>query len=89
MWLYMVAIVLIIAGVVGGIATGGIFTIVLLPLGILALLAAIGTGAAARFAQRRAGGSEPSQALPHAPVHENASVPTSPEALADARRAQQ
>jgi hypothetical protein len=89
MWLYLIAIVFLIFGIVGGIATGGIFTIIFIPLGVIVLLAAIFSGGMAKLSQRRHGGRPPSQPLPHQPPHESGSVPTSPEALADARRAEQ
>lgn len=89
MWLYLIAIVLLLVGIVGGIATGGIFTLIFVPLGIIVLVVALLSGGLASLTRRRYGGREPSQPLPHHPVHEPGSVPTSPEALADARRAEQ
>ncbi len=35
MWLYIVALVIVILGIVGGVASGGIFAIVLVPLGLI------------------------------------------------------
>lgn len=94
MWLYIVALVLLIFGLVGGVLTGGIFTIVFIPLGIIALVSAIAYGAWGRAAHGRQGSSThatPSTAepLPSSQHHNTASAPSTPEQLADARRAQQ
>jgi hypothetical protein len=94
MWLYMIAIVLLILGLVGGVLTGGIFTIVFIPLGIIALVSAIAYGAWGRAAQGRKGAStdaRPSTGRPlPASQHSNTpSAPSTPEDLAEARRVQQ
>lgn len=89
MWLYLIAAALLVIGIAGGIATGGIFTIIFIPLGVIMLIAALLSGGVANLARRRQAGAPPSQPLPHQPVHESGRVPTSPEALADARRAEQ
>jgi hypothetical protein len=94
MWLYMIAAVLLVVGIVGGVLTGGIFLIIFIPLGIIALITAIATGALARGAEKRsgaaAGRSQPgASTLPHSPPEPTGHVTTSPEALVDARRQQQ
>ncbi len=89
MWFYLLGAFLVVVGIVGGIATGGIFTLVFVPLGVIALLTAAGSSLVARSSQRRAGGSEAEQPLPHSAPSQSGHVPTSPEALADARRVQQ
>lgn len=94
MWLYLLALVLVIVGIVGGIASGGIVTIILVPLGLIAAGSAFMYSASARRAQGSAGGeaeAAPStnRPLPHTPQRESGHVPTSPEGLADARRAEQ
>jgi predicted membrane metal-binding protein len=94
MWLYIIALVLLIFGIVGGVLTGGIFTIVLLPLGILALVCAIGYGAWARKAQGQHGAATDARAstgrpLPSSQHSNTASAPTTPDELTDARRLQQ
>lgn len=48
MWLYLFALVFAVLAVAGGIATGGIFVIVFVPLALLALLAAILMSASSR-----------------------------------------
>lgn len=93
MWLYMVGIVLVILGLVT-IPAGGIFTLVFVPLGVVVLVSAAGYGAWGRSAERRAGAETDAhptanRPLPHHPQRESGHVPTSPEALADARRTQQ
>src|SRR5436305_12640306 len=89
MWLYLIAIVLLAAGIIGGFATGGIFTIILIPLGVITLLVAGGSGLAARSASRRGVSADPGDPLPHSTSSGGGRVPASPEGLAGARRAQQ
>ncbi len=94
MWLYMIAIVMVLLGIVVGLAGGGIFTIVLIPLGLLVLAAAVFFSAAGRKAQGAGGGATdethvPERPLPHAHPQSSGRAPTSPEGLADARRAEQ
>ncbi len=89
MWLYIVALVLAIFGITGGIASGGVFLIVLLPLALVALLAAVlfsGAGALSGVMPRRRTGVDP---LPSSDPASGGTVPTSPERLTDARRAEQ
>jgi hypothetical protein len=95
MWLFPIAVVLLLLGIVGGILTGGVFTIVLLPLGVIALIAAFATGGLAAIRERHRlneGGVEPP--LPHSHGAAgtgagSAATATRPETLADARRAEQ
>jgi hypothetical protein len=93
MWLYLIGVVLVILGL-AGLAAGGIFTIVLVPLGLIAIASAAGYSAWGRAAQSR-GGAETdahpttNRPLPHHPQRDSGHVPTSPEGLADARRVQQ
>ncbi|HEY6398012.1 MAG TPA: hypothetical protein VIX82_11215 [Solirubrobacteraceae bacterium] len=91
MWLYILALVLVILGVVGGVASGGIFTIVLVPLGLLVAGSAVLFAMWGRSAQRNAGGDADASAstnrpLPHTQRRDSGHAPTSPERLADARR---
>jgi hypothetical protein len=93
MWLYLVGIVLVVLGL-AGIAAGGIFTLVLVPLGLIVIASAAGYGAWHRAAQARAGAETDAhpttnRPLPHNPRRESGHAETSPEALADARRVQQ
>ncbi len=94
MWLYMIAAVLLVIGIIGGILTGGVFLIVFIPLGFIMLVVAAATGALARGAERRSasGSGAPGHvgeplppSVPESPAH----VPTSPDALVDARRREQ
>ena len=94
MWVYLIVAALIVIGVVGGLTGGGIFTIVLIPLALIVLAASVLFSLWARAAQGSAGadvndthGSE--RPLPHSPQQQSAPAPSSPEALADARRARQ
>lgn len=94
MWLYLIAFALIGIGIVLAFLGGGIFTIVFVPLGLIMLGAAAIFGAGGRKAQKAGGGgSEEShvsdQPLPAHKPQATGRAPTSPEGLADARRAQQ
>lgn len=90
MWLYMVVAALVVLGIVGGIAAGGIFTIVLLPIAAIILLGSIAYRGMGHAAERGAGGSSGGPGpLPHSSPTDPARVQSSPEGLADARRAQQ
>jgi hypothetical protein len=95
MWLYLVAVVLLVMGLVGGVLTGGIFTIVVLPLGVIVLIAALAFGMWARTAVSETGGEKSTaesapQPLPHsARPQPGAAGTSSPEELVDARRRQQ
>ena len=93
MWLYILAFFLLIFGIGGSIVSGGIFTIVLLPLGIIALVSAIGFGAFSRSEHGRHGAStdaKPSTGRPLPTGHSNASsAPSTPDDLTEARRVQQ
>ena len=92
MWLYIVALVLVVFGVVGGFASGGIFTIIFVPLGLLIVVSAAVYGWMGGSAQRRAEAEPPAgaeQPLPSVPGRDSGHVPTSPERLADARRSSQ
>jgi hypothetical protein len=94
MWLYVVGFVLIVAGLLGTFLGGGVFTIALLVVGLIILGSAVGYGI---FTRAKAGNlgletdAHPSvnQPLPREHRGPSAHAPTSPEALADARRAEQ
>jgi hypothetical protein len=93
MWLYIVGIVLVVLGL-AGLAAGGIFTLVLLPLGLIVIVSAAGYSAWNRAAQGRAGAETDAhpttnRPLPHNPQRESGHVATSPEALTEARRTEQ
>jgi hypothetical protein len=89
MWLYPLVIALIIAGIVGGIFAGGIFTIVLVPLALVVLFSGIAYSMMARAAEEKAGAADADRPLPHQRPRGNGREPHSPEQLADARRAHQ
>ena len=95
MWLYVIVAALVGVGVIGGLAGGGIFTIVLLPIALIVLVVGLLTSASSRSAQKRSGGAThethdaADQPLPRHPDRGSGRAPTSPEGLADARRAQQ
>jgi hypothetical protein len=94
MWLYLIAGVLLILGLGGGLAFGGIFTIVLVPLAGIALVAALLSAMWSRASQGSAGGETgaapaTNPPLPHSRRRDSGHVPTSPEQLADARRTEQ
>jgi hypothetical protein len=93
MWLYIVGIVLVIFGLAGLVA-GGIYTIVLVPLGLIAIASAFFYAMWSRASEGAAGAETDAhpttnRPLPHAPRRESGHVPTSPEALTDARRTEQ
>jgi len=94
MWVYLIGVVLLFVGVVGSLAGGGIFTIVLIPIALLALGAAMLFGLMGRSAQDAGGASTDEshttdRPLPSSHQRPSGRTPTSPEGLADARRAQQ
>jgi hypothetical protein len=95
MWLSWPAFLVIVAAIIGGIIGGGIFTIVLVPLAGLAVVALVALWLFSRATG--AGGvgttTEPigpgGSALPHRRGDSGAHARTSPERLADLRREQQ
>jgi hypothetical protein len=94
MWIYMVAAVLLVAGIVGGILGGGIFTIVLVPIAFIIAASAFLYSAWGRASQGALGAdtdAHPStnRPLPHSYRRDSGHAPGSPERLADTRRAQQ
>ncbi|HKO28388.1 MAG TPA: hypothetical protein VJU80_13080 [Solirubrobacteraceae bacterium] len=93
MWFYMIAVFLVLVGIIGGVASGGIFTLIFIPLGAIMLVVAVLSGMWHRSQQASAGGqtegSKTEQApLRHTPAQGTPS-PTTPEELVDARRVQQ
>ena len=93
MWFYMIAAFLLLVGIIGGVASGGIFTLIFIPLGAIMLVVAVLAGMWARAKQGTAGGQTQGSKTEQAPLRhtppQGASAPTSPEELADARRVQQ
>jgi hypothetical protein len=86
MWFYLVIAALVVIGLVGGVAGAGIFTIVLLPIAVIVLVAGIAYRAMGQVGAPLGGDAPP---LPHSLPDDPARVSASPEDLADARRAQQ
>ena len=93
MWLYLIAGFLLLIGIVGGVLSGGIFTIVLLPLGAVVLIGAVIAAMWSRAQQGQAGGETEASGTEHEPLRhtpsQTPSAPTTPEQLVDARRGQQ
>jgi hypothetical protein len=89
MWLYMIGGAIVILAVLGGILLGGVFTIVLIPLALIAAGAALAYSIAARGAQPRADSGSDDQPLPTGQQSPSGHARTTPEGLADARRVQQ
>jgi hypothetical protein len=90
MWFYMIAAFLVLVGIVGGVASGGIFTLIFIPLGLIMLAVAAGTGMLGRSkaeGSRQPASTEPAP-LRHTPA-QGTRGPGTPEELVDARRAQQ
>jgi hypothetical protein len=98
MWLYIFAFALLIFGIVGGVLSGGSLTVVLVPIGLIALVTAVVTSLMAQRAggglARPGSGSGPGDGgprpLPHSdPAPSAAAAPSTPDDLSDARRQQQ
>jgi len=89
MWFYVIVGALAILAILGGIALGGVFTIVLLPLALIAVVGAVAYSIMARASQSGPAGGTDERPLPSGQQGSSGQVRTSPEALADARRAQQ
>ena len=93
MWFYMIAAFLVLVGIIGGVASGGIFTIIFVPLGAIMLVVAVLAGMWARAQQGREGGQTHGSSTEQAPLRhtppQGAPTPARPEELVDARRAQQ
>lgn len=93
MWFYMIAVFLLAVGLIGGVASGGIFTIIFIPLGFIMLVVAVLLGLWHRSQEGRAGGQTEGSKTEQAPLRhtpaQGAAAPTTPEELTDARRVQQ
>jgi hypothetical protein len=94
MWLYLILGALVVLAIAGGTVLGGIFTIVLVPIAGIVLVSAVVYAMWGRAQQGSAGGSTEAsdstdRPLPHRQPTRSGRAPTSPEALADARRGQQ
>jgi hypothetical protein len=90
MWLYLIVLALVLVGVVGGILSGFAFTIILVAVAAIVLVAGAVFGGAGAVATRKSeADGVPQQPLPTGQQRESGRVPTSPERLTDARRARQ
>jgi hypothetical protein len=94
MWFYPVVLVLVILAIAGGSVAGGIYTIVLIPIAVIVAVSAIVYSLWGRALQGGGGVSTEashtsSRPLPHGRRRPSGRAPSSPEALADARRRQQ
>ncbi len=94
MWFYPLLIVLVILAIVGGTLAGGVFTLVLIPLAVVVAVSAIVYAMWGRATEARAGGATDAttakaEPLPHRRERPSGRAPTSPDALADARRQHQ
>ncbi len=94
MWFYPLLAVVVILGIVGGTLAGGVYTLVLIPLAVIVALSALVYAMWGRALQGRAGASTQAtttatEPLPHRRQRPAGRAPSSPEALADARRQQQ
>jgi hypothetical protein len=93
MWFYMIAGFLVLVGLIGGALSGGIFTIIFIPLGAIMLVVAVLTGMLSRAKEANVSGQTEGSDTEPAPLRhtppQGAAAPTRPEELADARRVQQ
>jgi hypothetical protein len=93
MWFYMIAGFLLLVGIIGGVASGGIFTLIFIPLSAIMLVVAVLSGMWHRSQQGSGGGQTEASKTEQAPLRhtpaQGAPTPTRPEELVDARRAQQ
>jgi predicted lipid-binding transport protein (Tim44 family) len=92
MWLLVVIAFLGLVAILGGAFAGGIFTIVLIPLAVIAFVTAVAYTYFSGSAQRRASGERRRDRPPAPPTAQQPSSvarPSTPEELADARRANQ
>jgi uncharacterized membrane protein YfcA len=94
MWFYPLLFALVILAIVGGTLAGGVYTIVLVPLAVIALVSwALYALWGRSLAGREGGATDASptsdRPLPHRHSRPSGRVRTSPERLADARRGRQ
>jgi hypothetical protein len=94
MWLYPLLLAVIALAIVGGVLGGGVYTIVLVPLAVIALVTGVVAAMWSRATSGGAGapsdtGQAGSRPLPHHPSGGSRRARTSPEALTDARRQRQ
>lgn len=88
MWLYLVAAIIIVIALIGGLLAGGIFTIVFIP---VAVVIAAAVGALYVFGRSSRRPTLPAERgdiapLPHTDHANVAPTPSTPDDLVDARR---
>lgn len=93
MWFYPILLILVLLGVAGGVFLGGVYTLVLVPLVVIALLSALAYALWARSIAGSAGaatdgGSAPERPLPHRSHRMPRRATTTPEGLVEGRRQQ-
>ena len=87
MWLYIVVVALVVIGIFGGIFAGGIFTIVLLPLALLVLIAAVAWRSLGQMAAQSQPQSLSDKPLPHnSPAEPSPDAPATPDQLVSERQ---
>jgi len=94
MWFYPVVLFLVALAIVGGSLAGGIFTIVLVPVGVIVLVSAVVYALWGRSLQGSDGVSTDAthvsrQPLPHRRRRPSGRTTSSPEGLVEARRQRQ
>lgn len=94
MWFYPIVLVLVLLGLVGAVFLGGVYTLVLVPLVVIALLSALGYALAARSRAVSSGSTAEAEQSGHRPLpHRRERMPsraaTTPERLVEGRRQQQ
>ena len=87
MWLYIIVVALVVIGIFGGIFAGGIFTIVLLPLALIVLIASVAWRSLGQMAAESQPQSPSEKPLPHnSPSAGPADAPATPDQLVDERQ---
>jgi hypothetical protein len=89
MWLYVIAIVLVGLAIAGSVFSGGIFTIVLVPVAAIIVICGLAYGAIARAAAEKSGRAGARNRLPRQPDPTPGHTLATPEQLADERRIRQ
>lgn len=91
MWLAFPLFVAILFMLIGGVLLGGVFTLVLVPLAIIAAISALGWAVWARATGAVGTKEEPGTAgepLPHSSHRNQSAAPATPDELVDAKQKQ-
>ena len=94
MWFYPLLGLLVMLGLAGGVLLGGVYTIILVPLAVIVVVSSVVYAMWGRALQGSRGGATGATSVAHDPLPAQRTssagrAPTSPEALADARRESQ